>query len=273
MNFIEHYKMMQNIHSEIENKLDKFLISKKVPNLLFHGSSGSGKRTLVNNYINKIYFNDKTKIKKNVMNVNCSHGKGIKFIRDELKFFAKTNIQSNEGANFKTILLVNADQLTIDAQSALRRCIELFSHNTRFFIIVENKDKLLNPILSRFCEIYVPEYYENEKMINLHIENNKNIIFHDKKIEKIKWIQQKLKNMKEMNHQYFVRLANDMYENGLSCLDLIEYITEYETLDELEKTKIIIYFEKIKSQYRNECLLIFTLFDFIYLREDKNICF
>ena len=64
-----------------------------------------------------------------------------------------------------------------------------------------------------------------------------------------------------------------MYENGLSCLDLINYIQDYESLTELEKTKINIYFEKIKSQYRNEPLLIFTLLDFIYLRDDKNICF
>ena len=92
------------------------------------------------------------------MTVNCSHGKGIKFIREELKFFAKTNIQTNSGVLFKTIVLINAHHLTIDAQSALRRCIELFSYNTRFFIILENKHKLLKPILSRFCEIYVPEY-------------------------------------------------------------------------------------------------------------------
>ena len=267
--------MIKNIHSEIEKKLDKFLTTKKVPNILFHGSSGSGKRTIVNNYINKIYSNDKIKIKKNVMNVNCSHGKGIKFIREELKFFAKANIQSNEGANFKTIILLNADQLTIDAQSALRRCIELFSHNTRFFIIVENKDKLLNPILSRFCEIYIPEYYDNEKMINLHIENNKMSIFDQLKQSKLEWIHQNLQTIKveNYNHYNFVILANNMYENGLSCLDLINYIQDYESLTELEKTKINIYFEKIKSQYRNEPLLIFTLLDFIYLRDDKNICF
>lgn len=272
---IEHINMIKNIHSEIEKKLNKFLESKKVPNLLFHGSSGSGKKTIVNNYINKIYLHDKTRIKKNVMNVNCSHGKGIKFIREELKFFAKANIQSNEGANFKTIVLLNADQLTIDAQSALRRCIELFSHNTRFFIIVENKDKLLNPILSRFCEIYIPEYYENEKMINLHIENNKMDIFDQQKKEKLNWIRKKLEPLTEEinNHHYYLKLSNEMYEEGLSCLDLIYYIRENSNLTELEKSKIIIYFEKIKSQYRNEPMLMFTLFDFIYLREDKTICF
>ena len=91
------------------------------------------------------------------MFVNCAHGKGIKFIRDELKQFAKTNIQFDDNNLFKSIVMYNADELTIDAQSALRRCIELFSHTTRFFIVVENKHKLLKPILSRFCEIYVPD--------------------------------------------------------------------------------------------------------------------
>ena len=107
-------------------------------------------------------------IKNYVMEVNCAHGKGIKFIRDELKFFAKTNINLKDGEIFKTIVLLNADKLTIDAQSALRRCIELFSHSTRFFIIVEDKYKLLKPILSRFCEIYVPEPIIDGKVINLH---------------------------------------------------------------------------------------------------------
>lgn len=36
------------------------------------------------------------KTKNHVMTVNCSHGKGIKLIRDALKFFAKTNIKVND---------------------------------------------------------------------------------------------------------------------------------------------------------------------------------
>merc|ERR1711916_59 len=83
-------------------------------------------------------------------------GKGIKFIREDLKLFSKTNI-SFINNNFKTIILLNADCSTIDAQSALRRCIELFTHTTRFFLVVQNRFSLLKPILSRFCEIHVPE--------------------------------------------------------------------------------------------------------------------
>jgi len=157
-----------DVHKNIIEKLEYFHKSNKIPHIIFHGSSGSGKRTIVDKFLNKIYNGEKQKIKSNVMFVNCAHGKGIKFIREELKFFAKTNIQSNNGIIFKSIVLLNADFLTIDAQSALRRCIELFSYNTRFFIIVENKNKLLNPILSRFCEIYVPEKIEDGDVLYLH---------------------------------------------------------------------------------------------------------
>ena len=142
-------------HEQIRNKLQYFIHTKKIPNLIFHGEPQSGKRTLLNEFLHNIYVGDRPKMKTHIMTVECCHGKGIKFIREELKFFAKAHIQSNCGANFKSIVLLNADSLTIDAQSALRRCIELFSHNTRFFIVVENKERLLNPILSRFCEIYV----------------------------------------------------------------------------------------------------------------------
>ena len=121
-----------NIHMDIEERLEYFIKAQKIPNIIFHGPSGSGKRTIVNNFIRKIY-NDCNDLKKqHVMYVDCGHGKGIKFIRDELKFFAKTNIHTT-GDIVKSIILLNADKLTIDAQSALRRCIELFSKHYEVF--------------------------------------------------------------------------------------------------------------------------------------------
>jgi hypothetical protein len=143
-------------HQYIYDKLNYFLESGKIPNIIFHGPFKSGKKNILNEFLKEIYQNDKHHLKVNVMNVNCCYGKGIKFIREELKHFAKINIQQSSGVLFKSVILLNADCLTIDAQSALRRCIELFTHNTRFFLVVEKKHKLLVPILSRFCEIYVP---------------------------------------------------------------------------------------------------------------------
>ena len=132
--------MTLDIHGDINSKLDRLLKANKIPNMIFHGPAGGGKRILVNKFIERIYGSDKETIRDCVMNVNCAHGKGIKFVRDDIKFFAKANMKG--GTLFKIVLLTNADKLTSDAQSALRRCIELYTHNTRFFIIVEVISKI-----------------------------------------------------------------------------------------------------------------------------------
>lgn len=258
------------IHENIKNKINYFLESNKIPHIIFHGSSGTGKRTIVYDFINKIYGNDKTKIKQNVMYVNCSHGKGIKFIREELKFFAKSNIQSSSGVNFKSIILLNADFLTIDAQSALRRCIELFSFNTRFFIIVENKHKLLNPILSRFCEIYVTDYILDGKVINLHQFNlDKHLDLKEYYTEKNNLLVSKLPNPNEIekssiSHVFLVELAELFYENGISCLDLMKFIESSDWWTESDISRFQMTFYKIKSEYRLENLLMLYILDMIY---------
>ena len=258
-----------NIHSLINERLDFFYKSSQIPNIIFHGSPGTGKKTLVDDFIYKIYEGDKTKIKNNVMMVNCSHGKGIKFIREELKFFARANIQSNAGVKFKTIILLNADSLTTDAQSALRRCIELFSSTTRFFIVVENKHKLLNPILSRFCEIYIPEYIENGIIVNLHqyVLRNK-MDFSCLEHAKRDWIAKYMENVDGKTNS---DASIAIYENGYSCLDVVEYFKGAENRTQLEKSNIVMCFNKIKSEFRCEKLLILYMLDFIYNRDDTNL--
>ena len=270
------------LHSHIQKKLDYFYENQKIPNLIFHGSSGTGKRTIVHDFLNKIYGSNKQKLKTNVMMVNCAHGKGIKFIREELKFFAKTNIQSNSGVLFKSIVLSNADCLTIDAQSALRRCIELFSHNTRFFIIVENKHKLLNPILSRFCEIYVPEYVIDGKIINLHtyLLDKKYKFQYD--LDRKEFITAKFQELMDQptsnqstsnqstsnqptssqqgnDFKTLIDFCSELYEKGYSALDLMQVIQESEKIDEGSKASLMLDFQKVKAEFRYEKLLMFYI--------------
>lgn len=254
------------------SKLDYFIETKKIPHLIFHGSVGTGKKTIVYDFINKIYNEDKSKIKKNVMIVNCAHGKGIKFIREELKFFAKTNIQSNLGVLFKTIVLMNADFLTIDAQSALRRCIELFSYNTRFFIIIENKNRLLKPILSRFCEIYIPEFIAPETglVVNLHkynIENNMPVRSHYEEVNKqVLHYLTKIADVdkSKLTHSLLVDYADEMYTNGLSGIDIMNCVETCGLWDTPQYIEYKMEFNNIKSEYRCEKLLMFYLLDLIY---------
>jgi hypothetical protein len=270
---IHNTKKTLNIHESIYAKLTHFHKTNKIPHLIFHGTSGSGKRTIVNNFLNMIYDENKPRMKSNIMIVNCAHGKGIKFIRDELKFFAKTNIQSNNGTLFKTIVLINADNLTIDAQSALRRCIEQFSFNTRFFIIIENKHKLLKPILSRFCEIYVPEHMEAGNILNLHdLSKNSNYkIQYTENHEQ--WLDTTIQDCvdDEPSQSSLITLCERIYEHGLSCIDVMKWINNNTDLDAELKSKACIYFDTIKSEYRFEKMLMLSIFDFLYLRSNKDL--
>lgn len=271
--------MSLEIHKNIKEKLKYFHAIQKIPNIIFNGPSGSGKSTIVNEFISLIYDGNKEKINDFVMYVNCTHGKGIKFIREELKFFAKTHIHSNGGDKFKSIVLFNGDKLTMDAQSALRRCIELFSHNTRFFIVVEDKYKLLKPILSRFCEIYISEPEYNGKTINLYKYNlEKTFKLTDIKTQRNEWLKKELQkfintnshnNLDTEDLQIFV---TKLYEKAYNALDLIVLIenNSFNCFNEEKKYELLVAFNKIRKEIRNEKLLLIFIINFTFL--DKNIC-
>ena len=269
---------MLNIHQNIKDKLDFFYSSHKIPNLLFHGTTGSGKRTIVSEFIHKIYDNDREKIKTFVMYVNCSHGKGIKFIRDELKFFAKTHINSNSGNTFKSIVLLNADKLTMDAQSALRRCIELFSHNTRFFIVAEDKYNLMKPILSRFCEIYVPEPVINGAIVNLYKYNLNNLFnMKDVKMTRLEALKKELLKTvnKKITIDKLMGLCSKLYEKGYSGLDIIQLLENHKFLEtslSVEKRyELLIVFNRVRKEFRNEKLLILFILNFVFLSSELSL--
>jgi DNA polymerase III delta prime subunit len=260
---------MINIHQNIKEKLDYFHKNKRIPNIIFNGPSGSGKSKIVNDFITLIYDNNKEKIKDFVMYVNCAHGKGIKFIRDELKFFAKTHINSNGGDIFKSIILLNGDKLTMDAQSALRRCIELFSHNTRFFIIVEDKYKLLKPILSRFCEIYIPEPEHNGKIINLYKYNLDQTFKMEKiKQQRLDWLKTELeKNMNgNMSETAILTFVTKLYEKAYNALDIIQLLEDGKlNVSGDRQYELLIAFNKVRKEFRNEKLLLLFVLNFTYL--------
>jgi DNA polymerase III delta prime subunit len=257
-----------SIHQEIYKKLDHFIEIKKIPNILFHGKYGCGKKTIINDFINKIYNNKYTK--DLVMFVNCSHGKGIKFIREDLKFFAKTNVQNNEGnANFKTIVLSNVDKLTMDAQSALRRCIELFSYNTRFFVVAEDKYKLMKPILSRFCELYVPEPIYQGKIINLNSYLlEKTYKTKSYKTGKMTWLKKELQKLfdissEKMTLPLIAEKSVLFYEKGYDSIEMMDVIKNMQIDNNI--IEIYLCHNKMRKEIRNEKILMLMIMNCIYL--------
>ena len=267
------------IHEDIMHKLHYFHNIHKIPNIIFHGQTGCGKRTIVKNFINMIYNGDKERIKSFVMHVNCAHGKGIKFIREELKFFAKMHIHSNGGDIFKSIVLLNADKLTNDAQSAMRRCIELFSHTTRFFIIVEDKYKLLIPIFSRFCEIHIPE--PTATITNLYKYNlEETFKLKDVKTLRADWLKKEIMKLIDSVSNdaasNLISFSEKLYEKGYSGLDLIQLIEnrKYFTdiLSDKKRYELLFAFNKVRKEFRSEKLLIMFILKFLVLdNADTNL--
>jgi hypothetical protein len=296
----------ETIHPEVETKLRHFIKNKKIPNIIFHGSNGCGKNTILSNFIRAVYGNAKPVIKTHVMTVNCAYGRGIRFIREDLKYFAKTNLDTVNGEMFKSIVLLNADKLTIDAQSALRRCIELFCHSTRFFIVVEDKHKLLKPILSRFCEIYVPDHVSNQGKrgpavpVNLHKVAIERVLgfkkHHDARVVALKRLLTKhgIYLVPQQPHATtalpgdavptcieLMRLSETVTERGYSALDLIQILEEHTNACDDEDARFTNYellmaFNGVKREFRNEKLLILFILYFIVFRSEidlKNITF
>jgi DNA polymerase III delta prime subunit len=228
-------------NSIMQDKLDFFIESKRIPNIIFHGEAGSGKKRLLIDFIHKIYKNNKEDIQQYVMYINCAFGKGIKFIREELKHFAKTNIHGQ----FKSIVLFNAEKLTVDAQSALRRCIEQFNFNTRFFIVTDDKFKLLKPILSRFSELYITSP-KKQTVVN----------------------PQFAELMQKLTPDTILETATVMYEHAFSAIDLENYVN-HECPD--HKYKWLMYYSKIKGEFRNEVLLLYVLLYLYVFRTEISV--
>ena len=260
-----------DIHGDIKQKLQYFIDHKKIPNIIFHGVSGCGKNTIALNFIRNIYGNDKATIKDYVMHVNCAHGKGIRFIREDLKFFAKTNVDLKDGEIFKSVVLINADKLTTDAQSALRRCIELFNHSTRFFIVVEDKYKLLRPILSRFCEIHVPEPIVNGQQANLHTHLLKKTFSLDKlKQQRMEWLKKEVSFGGVYTYGDLISLANKLHERAYSSMDLLTRLEESDMPSDKKYEKLIA-FQKARREFRNEKLLMLFMLHFMLFRSDASL--
>lgn len=237
----------------IKNKLNYFLKTSNVPNIIFHGDGEI--HNIVYDFIQNIYDKNVDYINEYVMEANCAHGKGIKFIRDELKFFAKTHINFKSTNKFKIILLVNADKLTTDAQSALRRCIELHNHTTRFFLIVNNKNNLLKPILSRFCDIYIKNSDEQSE----ESFSNKTYLAVKRQLNKLKY----------NNYEDLIKLTNSIYESGGSGLDLIKYIENNKKLDKEKKYKLLIHLNSCKQNFKYEPLFILYVLNLIIRFNDE----
>ena len=156
----------------------------KMPHFIFYGTPGNGKTSSILAFAHELYGES---FEYNVLQLNASINKGIDSVRAIIKNFIKRKTMKNKNnVNYTMIILDEADALTIDAQSSLRKIIEEYTETTKFCIICNYISKIIYPIVSRCMPIYFkPLSKENITSQLQNISEKENLLLDDKIIDAI----------------------------------------------------------------------------------------
>ncbi|KAH7680195.1 replication factor c subunit [Aphelenchoides avenae] len=137
-------------HQEIIKTINRLIDENKLPHLLFYGPPGTGKTSTILAAARRI-FTEKQRPSM-VLELNASDDRGIGVVRDEIVSFCQSrtlHVDHAGTAQFKLVILDEADAMTKDAQNALRRVIEKYTDNVRFCIICNYLSKIIPAVQSR----------------------------------------------------------------------------------------------------------------------------
>ena len=123
--------------------------------MLFYGPPGTGKTSTILALAKELYGPEF--MRSRVLELNASDERGISIVREKVKDFARMQLTNPAPGYkdrypcppFKIIILDEADSMTQDAQSALRRTMETYSKITRFCLVCNYVTRIIDPLASR----------------------------------------------------------------------------------------------------------------------------
>jgi len=137
---------------QVVSTLKNAIKTGNLPHMLFYGPPGTGKTSAILALAKDLF--GPQMYRSRVLELNASDERGIDVVRHKIKHFASLAVSANKSAThscppFKLIILDEADCMTVDAQSALRRTMETYTKVTRFCILCNYVSRIIGPIASR----------------------------------------------------------------------------------------------------------------------------
>lgn len=137
---IKDYVFQDSRHKAVFGQMIR---DKSIPQLLLAGVRGTGKTSLA-----RILIDSMGVEMSDVLEINASSERGIDTFRNKVEAFSSAMALGK----FKIIHLEEADQLTPDAQKALKSHMEVVSDSVRFILTVNHVNKIIPEIRSRCQE-------------------------------------------------------------------------------------------------------------------------
>ncbi|CAH02547.1 replication factor C subunit 2 [Kluyveromyces lactis] len=172
--------------------LKRTLQTANLPHMLFYGPPGTGKTSTILALTKELYGPHLSNSR--VLELNASDERGISIVREKVKNFARLTVSKpseSDLANYpcppyKIIILDEADSMTADAQSALRRTMETYSGVTRFCLICNYVTRIIDPLASRCSKFRFKALDSSNALSRLQfIANEESLKYEDGVLERI----------------------------------------------------------------------------------------